>query len=934
MGALIATQDWSATPLGPIECWPQSLRTTLSVILNSRLPHHLVWGPELTSFYNDAYRPLLGAKPEALGRAFRQVWAEVWGDVEPLVQEALSGRAVFREDLPLTLERYGYPEEAYFTLCYSPVRDETGQVAGLSCTVMETTAKVLSDRRQAFRLSLEERLRGLADPINIVTAAAEMIGQHTNTSRAGYGEIDQSGEIVSVARDWTRDTTIPSLAGEARILDAFGPAVIGELRAGRTLVVKDCLTDLRSAGEAYAVTWASIGCRSLIVVPLIKEGRFRAMLYLHEPAPRRWSEAEAVLARDVAERTWDAVERGRAEAELHRSEARRSAALAAAQLGTFEWNLITDAVALDARSREIFGFAPGEGGCAQEVFDRIHTDDIVRVRAEARASADALSRLETEYRICRPDGEVRTLASLSDAVPGSDGKAERALGVFADVSERKAAEAALRQSAAEAVFHAALSDALRPLARPAEIQAEASRVLGDHLGASRVHYVEIEPDGEHAVVPADYAPAVPNRLGRYRLTEFATLIAECRAGRNFVVSDLAADPRLSAAEKAMFASLPVSAIVVVPLAKDGRLVALLAVHHVMPHTWTPGEIGSVEETAERTWAAIERARAERALRESEERFRELADNVSQLVWTADPSGWIYWYNKRWYDYTGTTLAQMQGWGWRDVHHPDHIGQIIAEVQSKWAGGEAWEGTYLLRSAQGEYRWFLTRAEPIRDKAGELVRWFGTNTDITDQKRAEEHQRLLINELNHRVKNTLTTVQSIASQTLRNASSLGEARQAFEERLFALSRAHDVLTRENWDGADLYEIVAQAVEPYSNRGEDRLHLGGPHVRLPPRMALALAMALQELATNAVKYGALSNTIGEIRISWTVDGTSDLARLRLQWREAAGPPVQAPTRRGFGTRLIERSLAQDLDGSVHIDFPPTGIICTVDAPLHRS
>jgi PAS domain S-box-containing protein len=253
----------------------------------------------------------------------------------------------------------------------------------------------------------------------------------------------------------------------------------------------------------------------------------------------------------------------------------------------------------------------------------------------------------------------------------------------------------------------------------------------------------------------------------------------------------------------------------------------------------------------------------------------------------------------------------------------------------------------------EQSWFDTygrvalTGEPARfeNEAKELGRWFDVYaaktgqpserlvavlfTDITARKRWEEHQRLLINELNHRVKNTLATVQSIASQTLRNAGSAEGAREALENRLLALSRVHDVLTRENWEGADLYEIVADAVAPYSNPGEDRLHLSGETIRLPPRMALALAMALQELATNAVKYGALSNDTGEVRITWR-DGDDSL---HLTWAEQGGPPVTAPSRRGFGTRLIERSLASDLNGDVRIAFEPSGLVCTVDAPLTR-
>ncbi len=194
---------------------------------------------------------------------------------------------------------------------------------------------------------------------------------------------------------------------------------------------------------------------------------------------------------------------------------------------------------------------------------------------------------------------------------------------------------------------------------------------------------------------------------------------------------------------------------------------------------------------------------------------------------------------------------------------------------------------------------------------------------------ERNLRLLINELNHRVKNTLATVQSIATQTLRSSQTTEQARRAIEERLLALSRVHDVLTRESWEGAGLAEIVAQAMAPYRHDRDDRLRMQGPEVRLSPRMALAIAMALQELATNAVKYGALSNETGTIAITWCLE--EEGKRLRLHWQEAGGPPVRAPERRGFGTRLIERSLAQDLDGRVEITFAPAGLVCTVDAPL---
>jgi two-component sensor histidine kinase len=231
------------------------------------------------------------------------------------------------------------------------------------------------------------------------------------------------------------------------------------------------------------------------------------------------------------------------------------------------------------------------------------------------------------------------------------------------------------------------------------------------------------------------------------------------------------------------------------------------------------------------------------------------------------------------------------------------------------------------------RWLRCDGVPRLDDAHSFLGYTGCNVDITAVKLAQERQSLLINELNHRVKNTLATVQSVAMQTLRNAATTEQAREDFEVRLIALSRAHDVLTRENWDGANLREIVAQAVEPYRRADENRFKIGGPAVRLSPRMALALAMALQELATNAVKYGALSNASGHVEITWKVERGRE-PRLKLRWCETGGPSVEAPHRRGFGARLLERSLAQDLDGAVNLQFDPAGLVCTVDAPVQKS
>jgi two-component sensor histidine kinase len=225
---------------------------------------------------------------------------------------------------------------------------------------------------------------------------------------------------------------------------------------------------------------------------------------------------------------------------------------------------------------------------------------------------------------------------------------------------------------------------------------------------------------------------------------------------------------------------------------------------------------------------------------------------------------------------------------------------------------------------------LVHAAPLRDRSGKIVGAVSAGLDITERKRTEEHRLLLLNELNHRVKNTLAIVQSMATQSFRGAATDTNGLKVFEARLLALARAHDVLTNENWAGANLKDIIRQAISPYHGPHPDRFDVNGPHVRLSPKKALSLAMALHELATNAAKHGALSNRDGQITITWRT--SDDGGTLRLQWSETDGPYVALPHHQGFGTRLIKGGLAQELDGETTIEYRATGVWCEIKAALH--
>lgn len=260
-------------------------------------------------------------------------------------------------------------------------------------------------------------------------------------------------------------------------------------------------------------------------------------------------------------------------------------------------------------------------------------------------------------------------------------------------------------------------------------------------------------------------------------------------------------------------------------------------------------------------------------------------------------------------------------------HPEDRPRILAAIEAAIREGADYDVEYRVVHPNGDLRWLHARgrAAQTADDGG-VRRLAGVSLDITERKRAEERQKLLVNELNHRVKNSLATVQSIAAQTLRSVAAPEFFRDAFETRLIALSQTHDLLTRESWAGASLREVFD--VELHAMAGEDRVGFDyEADVRLNPKAAVALGMGIHELTTNAVKYGALSVPDGRVAVTWSVeDGV-----LRLTWTESGGPPVKPPARRGFGARLLERGLAAELSGGVELTYDAPGLICEMALPL---
>jgi PAS domain S-box-containing protein len=342
-----------------------------------------------------------------------------------------------------------------------------------------------------------------------------------------------------------------------------------------------------------------------------------------------------------------------------------------------------------------------------------------------------------------------------------------------------------------------------------------------------------------------------------------------------------------------------------------------------------GMIGVIQDISQRKVAEV-------AVRDSEARYRALFEQAAVGVMHADLSGRWTLANRRLAEILGYDFPEeLIGKTYVAMTHPDDRSEGEALVKALDAGQIPYvqrEKRYLRKD--GSFVWVNVTVSVVRDPvSGRPRHRVAVVQDIAEQRRAQERQTLLMKELNHRVKNTLAAVQAIMAQGLRGAGVSGEVREGIEARLIALSRSHDLLTRERWQSASLVDLVALALEPYRNAAGQppRYRVQGLDVRLPPNPVLALGMAFHELATNAAKYGALSNAVGHVEVSWNLVPNAAGSRLRLCWRECGGPPVSPPERKGFGSRLLERGLAHELDGAVRLDYAPAGLVCEIEIPL---
>lgn len=785
MARRIRECNWSATPLGPIDLWPRSLRLALATVLDHPMPMVLAWGPDLLVLYNDAYHPLLGHKPDALGRPLLEVWGEARETIEPQIARALAGESLRFESASFRLLRNGGPEEAVFDYTFSPLRDEAGAVVGVLNTAIEITGRVKASRERARALEAlrasEEKFHKLFDSIDEGLAIVEMI-------------YDDRGEIVDMV--------------------------------------------FREVNRAY----------------------------------ERQGGVHDVVGRSVKE-------------VLPRVE-------------TY-WLDIYERVARTGEPERVENY--------QRDVDRWFDVHFSRVDESGRFVAI----------------------------------------VFTDISNRRWAEAALRESERRQRFLLGFSDALRAEPDADAVAQRALALLCEEMRLDRAYITSYRLEDGRADVTHQFGnDAVPPLPAAFRLSDFPEAFRATH-DQTLVIEDEFERQGLSEDERRNSGALGMRAMVAATLRKGANrpLWSMVAMSS-QPRRWTPGEIALVEEVTERTWAAMERARAEAALRESDARQRQFANASSDVLWIRDAETLDWQYLSPVFEtiYGMERTAALAGEAlavWLDMIVPEDREHAAAHIEQV-RRGEKTEFEYRIRRpSDGEVRWLRNSDFPLVDASGRVQRIGGIGRDITEEKRVADRLQVLVAELQHRTRNLLVVIRAVAARTLATSTSLEDFKTRFEERLKALARVNGLLSRlEEGDRIAFDELIATELSGHGLPADDghgpQVALNGPNgVELRSATVQTFALALHELTTNALKHGALSRPEGRLAVDWGVVDVGGVPHLKVAWRErgvSVDPDVgDEPAGSGYGRELIERALPYQLKAQTRYELGPDGLVCEIVLPI---
>lgn len=691
LGDRIAAFDWTQTPLGPIDGWPASLRQTVGLMLRSKVPMVLLWGTDGIMIYNDAYADIAGGRgAELLGAEVRTGWREVADFNDHAMKVGLAGGTLSYKNQPLTLERNGSPEQVWMDVDYSPVPGDDGAPAGVIAIVVETTeahhanhALAASETRLRFLDELGKAVSGTRDADAILAIATRMTGEHLGVSVCAYADMDEDEDGFTIRGDWHM-AEARSIVGRYRLAD-FGALAVSELGAGRPLIVND---NRRELAPHEAATFQAIGVTATICMPLVKQGRLTALMAIHDRAARIWNDHELTTIREVTERCWAHVERIRATELLHERETQNRQILdSASDYAIIATDLEGRVMLWNRGAEHMLGWTEAE--MVDVDLERVSAEGWRATRAtalrEGWAGGEQWHRRKSGERF-RAYGETTPLRNDHDAAVGF-------VTVLSDRTDEHRRHAALR----------ATEDQLR---------------RAQEAGGVGLFSVDIAND----IVTA--TPEFCRIFGFEPCSQLSTAAIEAL----ILPED---EDLVSSSPGRRSATSPLDVEYRVRRATDGeiRLVARKGEYEYDDAGHPVRMVGIVQDITERR-------RIQLALHRSEAGFGVLAQSMPNQVWTATADGRLDWFNAQVYAYSGIPAGELDAERWIELVHDDDRAATTARWDAAVAAESTFETEFRVRDAAGDYRWYLSRALPLRDPQGAVNGWIGTNTDIHAQKLAE------------------------------------------------------------------------------------------------------------------------------------------------------------------------------------------------------
>lgn len=935
--------NWSASPLGTPSTWSPTLQTIVSLILHSKTPKFLAWGPELTLLYNDEYLSILGDKhPASLGRPLPEVWGEIWPNLESYFEDVFAGKSLYFEDAPYVIRRNGQDEKTWFSFAYTPIYDSNGKVAGLYCSLHETTDKVVTDQRrkeyereiQRSALRAEEehqRLTALlqAAPVGISfadTTGKMLLSSEANTRLWGEHPFSESVGEYGAWKGWWADGSErhgqpiqPHEWGLARALrgevvtndvveiEPFGApgtrktvllratpvhnatgeiinAVVAQIdvtdRVKATAALKESEAKFRTITDAmpqmvwstnekgycdycnqrwYDFTGVAFGSASGEawndwIHPDDQKRAWDRWRYSldtgeayeieyrlrHHTGQYRWVLARAlpIRAENGHITQWmgtctDIDEKKQTEAALLDARLRLEAALTAADLGTWTWDLQNNKVYADHNVARLFGIPEGDAnGAPAEVFlTRLHPKDIQRGRQLLQHSIDTGQPYRDSYRVRRQDGSYRHILARGKVEYDKDGKPIWLPGAVLDITQQKQAEEALVRS--ESKFRRLVE----------------ANVIG---------IVQYRVDGPLAEVNDAFLKMVGYTREEFERTGLSwreLTPPEWIEENEKALEQLRTTGRMENFVKEYFR-------------KDGSRATVYMGAANFEGTSDEGiayilDISGLKET-------------ERLLRESEAEFRTITNALPQIVWSGRADGHIDYCNQQWYDFSGHPAGSTYGDTWSNSVHPEDFQHVVDNWRHSVENGTLFELEYRLRHKSGDYRWVLGRGLPVRDEHGHILRWMGTCTDIQEQKLTQEalqqtdrQKDEFLAMLAHELRNPLAPIASAAELLTVSRADEARVRQIGEvvsrqarhmtsliDDLLDVSRVTRGLIKLTREPVEVSNLMAETVEQVrpimkANGHALELHLSSDNAWVNGDKK-RLVQVLANLLGNAAKY----------------------------------------------------------------------------------